>query len=380
MRSEFPLDLVVQTPGHLPGIVWGPPAVGKTAHINNLFKWLKAPLVTVIGAVREPGDVGGGFPMPTENGMKLIAPAWLHEINAAAQDKPLAGVFFSEMTCSPPAIQAAILRVIHEGVVGEERLLPQVVRVCDANPPDQAAAGWELALPLAMRLTHLQWPEPQTLEWIDGFMGDWAEQSFTHVDTARWHEEYPRAKAMIAGFLRKFTTYLREDPAKDASRFPQAYAAPRTIENAARLLATVLVTGRDDAKLTLMAASCGRPWALKFTTWIEEAGLPDPEDLLRNPTNWTPDSTRPDVTYAVLMGVASAALRAVPDKESRWLAAWLVLNRALSAGKGVIAVAAQMLCDKARCPKVSKIPADVAHIVKEVAVITRAAGLYDSLR
>ena len=39
------------------------------------------------------------------------------------------------------------------------RRLPAGVRVvAAANPPDEAADGWELAAPLANRLVHLDWP------------------------------------------------------------------------------------------------------------------------------------------------------------------------------------------------------------------------------
>ena len=51
-----------------------------------------------------------------------------------------------------------MLRVVLERTVGDLRLPAAVRVVAAANPPDEAADGWELAPPLANRLVHLDWP------------------------------------------------------------------------------------------------------------------------------------------------------------------------------------------------------------------------------
>src|SRR5205823_11964182 len=62
------------------------------------------------------------------------------------------------ISTAPPAVQAAMLRIVLERVVGDLELPPGVRVVAAANPPEQAADGWDLAPPLANRLVHLDWP------------------------------------------------------------------------------------------------------------------------------------------------------------------------------------------------------------------------------
>jgi len=67
-------------------------------------------------------------------------------------------LFSTRLTTAPPAVQAAMLRLyskewsvnLHCHRASESWLA--------ANPPEEAAEGWELAPPLANRLVHLDWP------------------------------------------------------------------------------------------------------------------------------------------------------------------------------------------------------------------------------
>ena len=54
-------------------------------------------------------------------------------------------------------MQAALLRVVLERVVGDLELPADVAVVAAANPPEQAADGWDLSAPLANRFCHLEW-------------------------------------------------------------------------------------------------------------------------------------------------------------------------------------------------------------------------------
>src|SRR5262249_29844746 len=54
-------------------------------------------------------------------------------------------LFLDELTTAPPAVQAAMLRVVLERAVGDVELPAAVRVVAAANPAGQAADGWELA-------------------------------------------------------------------------------------------------------------------------------------------------------------------------------------------------------------------------------------------
>jgi len=45
-----------------------------------------------------------------------------------------------------------------ERVVGDVTLPEDVSVIAAANPPEQAAGGWDLSAPLANRFCHLEWP------------------------------------------------------------------------------------------------------------------------------------------------------------------------------------------------------------------------------
>ena len=82
-------------------------------------------------------------------------------------------LFLDELSTAPPAVQAALLRVVLERIVGDLTLPTDVAVVAAANPPEQAADGWDLSAPLANRLCHLNWDiDPRAV--ADGLAGGWA--------------------------------------------------------------------------------------------------------------------------------------------------------------------------------------------------------------
>ena len=120
-----------------PILAWGPPGVGKTAVITALAESLALPLEVVLASIREPADFSG-LPVIREDGVKMEAPAWARRL--AREGKGI--LFLDEISTAPPAVQAALLRVVLDRVVGDLELPPGVAVVAAANPPEQAAGGW----------------------------------------------------------------------------------------------------------------------------------------------------------------------------------------------------------------------------------------------
>lgn len=56
-----------------------------------------------------------------------------------------------EISTAPPAVQAALLRVVLERVVGDLELPDGVAVIAAANPPEQAAGGWDLSATISRR-------------------------------------------------------------------------------------------------------------------------------------------------------------------------------------------------------------------------------------
>src|SRR5471032_1159459 len=143
--------LAIAISAGVPVLLWGSPGTGKTSAVVALADAIGWPCEVVVGSIREPTDFGG-LPVVVDGGVKLAPPAWAQRLVEAGHGL----LFLDELTTAPPAVQAAMLRVVLERVVGDIKLPAAVRVVAAANPPEQAADGWELAPPLANRLVHLE--------------------------------------------------------------------------------------------------------------------------------------------------------------------------------------------------------------------------------
>ena len=133
-------------------ILWGPPGAGKTSVVRSLAGSWDLPCEVVVASIHDPTDFSG-LPVVDGGHVSLAPPAWARRLADAGRGL----LFLDELTTAPPAVQAALLRVVLERTVGD-LVLPDAVRiVAAANPPDQAADGWDLAAPLANRFCHLTW-------------------------------------------------------------------------------------------------------------------------------------------------------------------------------------------------------------------------------
>ena len=98
---------------------------------------------------------------------------------------------------------------------------------------------------------------------------------------------------------------------------------------AATLLAASKAAGASlDTEMALVSGAVGDGAALQLIEWQRALDLPDPEDLLRDPSSYSPDD-RDDRTFVVLSSVVQAALSKLDV--ARWRAAWHVLG---AAGRG----------------------------------------------
>ncbi len=140
MSTVVSLSIAIQA--RIPVLAWGPPGVGKTATITAVAEALGLPVEVVIASVREPSDFAG-LPVIRDDGVRMEPPAWARRLAAAGRGI----VFFDEVSTAPPAVQAALLRVVLDRVVGDLALPSGVAIVAAANPPEQAAGGWDLSPP-----------------------------------------------------------------------------------------------------------------------------------------------------------------------------------------------------------------------------------------
>lgn len=361
------LTLCLQTPGCLPPLIWGDFGIGKTTITQSLAAALDWDVEILRPAERGEGALGV-VPIPSEDRSVLHYPLpdWAARLQGSA--KP-GLIFLDEVSSTPPALQPAIMGLALDGVIAGQRLPGHIKRCAAANPVDQAAGGWDLSPALANRFVHLSWPCPSAQNWVSWLMGQPDSGLALRLDLEGWEKEWGAAKALGAAFIRSHPACLHEEVQKVLGRTPPAFATPRSWEAALRLLASCRAAQREDLYPMLAQGCLGPAIALEGTednpggswlVWLKHNDLPDPEELLKDPTLFQHDPHRPDRTFAILYAVAEAALATVNGKKltekarvERWQKGWCVLDRALAMklGKDVVLLSAQILVDRQRRPK-----------------------------
>ncbi|MFE5833481.1 AAA family ATPase [Streptomyces sp. NPDC056508] len=332
--------LVVAVTANQPVLLWGEPGIGKSAGMERLAAALGVRLETVIASVHEPSDFAG-LPVvgedPAATGVPMAPPDWA--VRLARTGHGL--LFFDELSSAPPAVQAALLRVVLERRVGSLELPAAVRIVAAANPPASAADGWHLSPPLANRFVHLEWRhDPRTV--ARGMAGTWPEVAIPAVDPARVPGAVARARGAVSGFLTARPGLVHRMPAEAAGR-GRGWPSPRTWEMALRLLATAYAasTGRE-ALAAALTGAVGEAAGIELLSYLEHLDLPDPDRVLADPDAFALPE-RGDRQLAFLIAVVAAVQGDLT--RSRWEAAWAVLAKAVDAG--VPDVAARAAADLA---------------------------------
>ncbi|WP_134669195.1 MULTISPECIES: MoxR family ATPase [unclassified Amycolatopsis] len=327
-RPDSQLEaLTLAVSADLPVLLWGEPGIGKTAALNHLAEALELPLTTVIASVHEPSDFSG-LPVvgddPAVQGVPMAPPDWAVRLVRAGRGL----LFLDELSTAPPAVQAALLRVVLERRVGALRLPPGVRIVAAANPRSSAADGWELSPPLANRFVHLQWTYDHDVV-VRGLGGTWPKATLPQLDPVLLPDAVTFARRAACGLLTARPGLVHQLP-KSETRRGGPWPSPRSWEMTLRLIAFATAAGASREVLSMLVrGTVGDGPGLELLASLDRMDLPDPEALLANPhTAVLPE--RGDLRQTVLDGVVEA-VRKRPD-QSRWDAAWALLVLALETG------------------------------------------------
>ncbi|MFI1356471.1 AAA family ATPase [Streptomyces sp. NPDC020898] len=327
-RPDIQLEaLTLAVAADLPVLLWGEPGIGKTAALTQLAAALDLPLTTVIASVHEPSDFSG-LPVvgddPAAQGVPMAPPDWAVRLVRAGRGL----LFLDELSTAPPAVQAALLRLVLERRIGTLQLPPGVRIVAAANPRSSAADGWELSPPLANRFVHLRWTHDHEVV-VRGLGGTWPRATLPRLAPERLAEAVDFARRAVCGLLTARPKLVHQLPSSETRR-GGAWPSPRSWDMTLSLIAFATAAGSGREVLSLLVrGTVGDGPGLELLASLDRLDLPDPETLLADPASAElPD--RGDLRQAVLDGVV-AAVRARPER-ARWDAAWALLVRALETG------------------------------------------------
>lgn len=368
MSSAVRSALALAIGARLPVLLWGGAGLGKSSAVREMARDAGLPCETVIASIREPSDFAG-LPIVADDGSSVhfAPPSWASRLAASGRGV----LFLDEISTAPPAVQAALLRVVLERTVGDLELPAEVTVVAAANPPEQAADGWDISPPLANRFCHLDW-DLSAADWAEGLMAGFRQPSVPDLAGDLMLREVTTARARIAAFVTARSHLLHAHPGNEAAA-GRAWPSPRSWDMAARLTASCVVSGAEEKVMALLVAGAVGPGAAaEYLAWSEDLDLPDPEDVLRDPGSFRLPE-RGDRAYAALVSVTAAVL--ADNTVERWEAAWTAIAAAAQSHHADIAVVAVRSLTAHR-PDGAVPPTDV---LLKMTPVLRTAGLFERL-
>lgn len=335
----------------LPMLLVGEPGTAKTATCRQLARMGNLHFEAVVSSLREPSDFLG-LPfikrVPVDPSNAFLSPDMDTEICATGYSPSefvlrcaqaeRAVLMLDEVNTCPPAVQAALLRLLFEGVCGDVTLPWGVRMLLAMNATEDAAGGWELAAPLANRIGHLRWDGvsvPQFGEYLIGgggcrVGGKLRREESPLVDPAQeeqavdalWPEAWAHAVGHTLGFLQAKPSAAHQKPKAGTPEASSAWPSLRTWDLATAALAVAHVYGASPLEEQAIASAfVGASAYAELHAWRKNSDLPSAADLLDGKVAFAHSAARLDRTVAVLS--AATALLTDPgvaerDARARW--------------------------------------------------------------
>ncbi|MCE5271950.1 AAA family ATPase [bacterium] len=383
------LHAALFTPG--PRHVWGMPirliggpGTAKSDLVTQTCLAAGLPVEVVIASLRDPTDFLG-LPVPGPDGQVTYAtPDWA----VAAAKAKNAVVFLDEISCTAPATQAALLRVVLDRVVGGFQL-PSGVRIVAAqNGVDEAAGGYDLAMPLANRFgTLADWQAPNAQAWGSWLLGAGnggeveatldPEEEQKRV-MALWPNAYAKAAGCISAFIAARPGLLHAQPAAGSPQASLPWPSRRTWAMATRALAASEIHHLDEAETDRYVGSfVGMTAMVELRSWLANLDLPDPAALLDGKVTFSHNRDRCDRTIAILSACAAmVAPKTAEKREPRAAAMWALLAQHMDQ-PDVCYTAVQALCNRETLlVRIGgKVNQDAERVLERFNPVLRAAGI-----
>jgi hypothetical protein len=165
---------------------------------------------------------------------------------------------------------------VYERWAGDKKLHPGTRIIAASNPPDQAAGGWELSMPLLGRLTQIK--VMPTVGEVQDYLFNLGE-----------HDSPERAMAVdLAATLFMSPDLIQFDPPQQAN-VGLPWASPRSWERAIKVCSAALkdnIHDQGDVFHALMAGNVGEDQAMAYLAIRKvRDSLPSMEQIKKDPTD-----------------------------------------------------------------------------------------------
>lgn len=343
--------------------VIGPPGTAKSSRIRSIGKSLGVNVYTIFTPTKIP-EHAGGYPAPSPYGGLSLQCA-MPQVHAAGRDGR-AIILLDEISSAPEAVQAAFLSFVNERSVGEYSLPPGVRIALAMNPPDVAANGRDLVIPMANRVMHCQYQPPTLSQWHEHMMGIYnpgvpyiangEEQVREH-----WNTHFPTVVSQVEAFLEanggmieekdeegevyKHSKFLAQPPA-DSPLASGPWPSHRTWSMAVCGVSAARCLGFEmDVQVATIANLVGKGIASEWMHYVRKQNLPQPLDVLNNPA-WQ----APQLDIARVVAISCAAyVAAIQDPAQQKILAskcWGVLGKVAERYKDIVIKPAKILISK----------------------------------
>jgi MoxR-like ATPase len=344
----------------VPSLLLSQPGTGKTSLSKALLEFYGYRVVELVGNDLEVERVRG-YPVPLDGGKIAYLP---DELLASLREEK-AGLIISDVTTAPPETLNALLEFIRVGlIVGKRAKFPVIL---SANPEEYITSGSPLGPALANRVgiyglrvspyAQVKAFEEARKALQEGFRPSSVDNFFNQVEEEGWRrlqgngwnlppklteEDIPLMAEASAQALEVASKFLRrqggyEELTGDVLRDSRPFFSRRSLSMAVTVLATFYALRakgwKGDGYLPAALSGIigeGYGSSLALMALEGEEDIPDPEEVLADPTLFPPDTPRGIKTAKAILALAREG-RASPQELQRVLEHVVELNREMAA-------------------------------------------------
>jgi hypothetical protein len=298
----------------IPIILWGLPAVAKSAMIKQAAAHFQSILRTMLLSGCTPEDFSG-IPVAANNewGVRSLCQV------PAIQDILKVGkgvLFLDELSCARPTVQNAAMSLVYDLIIAGMDLPGQVRIAAAANPPNVVSGAWDLSLPMANRFMHVKASLTKG-EYLDyKRTRKLPKKTEAFEDLQRkiiedWEDQNTKVESLILRMIEDSGDELFYNiPAEGNEHRFRAWPSPRTWDFAINAVTTaeIIHTEAYPTKhlgAEIISSLCGPAAGTRWASWSKNLDLPSPRALLEGTAKWKPSRTRLDINHAAAEAIMS---------------------------------------------------------------------------